>query len=137
VALSSSATNSSAPRSTTGTSLMAHSTAGATSSADHSSSGCVSSSGGRGRGGRGNHPPIASVSVTCAGDRNYQLKIVWAHYGTPLGWELLFNNDKGLKSQCCTGLLLMMSIAGLTLVKLVIDVINDVYYLLKFAIFFI
>ncbi len=30
----------------------------------------------------------------------YQLKIVWAHYGTPLGWELLFNDDKGLKSQC-------------------------------------
>jgi len=51
--------------------------------------------------------------------------------------SVLFNDDKGLKSQCCTGLLLMMSIAGLTSVKLVIDVINDVYYLLKFAIFFI
>jgi hypothetical protein len=46
-------------------------------------------------------------------------------------------SDKGLKSQCCTGILLMTSIAVLTSVKLVIDVINGVYYLLEFANFFI
>jgi hypothetical protein len=67
----------------------------------------------------------------------YQLKIVWTHYSTPLGWVLLFNDDKGLKAQCCTSLLLMMSIAGLTSAKLVIDVINNIYHLFNFAIFFI
>ena len=82
--------------------------------------------------------PFSTLRLSSIAGRGlYQLKIVWAHYGTPLGWVLLFNDDKGLKSQCCTGLLLMMSIAGLTSVKLVIDVINDIYCMLKFAVFFI
>jgi len=65
----------------------------------------------------------------------YQLKVVWAHYSTPLGWDLLLINDKGLKVQFCTGLLLLMSVTGLTSKQLVFDFINGVSHLFNFTIF--